>query len=147
MVSVRNNKTANVTLPAGKGSICFKPGTHEYREDDLDEIDTSRAAVRAYLEPQGNKPAVLEILDEDYEPGDDGEEAELPVAELVPMIKASEDLDWLENIVVNDSRKTAREAAVKRHDELTEAAKPTEANAAGADANTPDSGEASGDAS
>lgn len=112
MAIVRNNKSANVTLPAGGGSVCFKPGEHEYPDDVLDRIDTSRAAVRAYLEPQGEKPAVLERAGESDEP------ARPSAAELIEAIKESSNPEWLAEVVDGERRSTVVAAAEKRLSEL-----------------------------
>lgn len=115
MTKVRNNKSANVGIPAGGQTIIFKPGVHEYAAELLNKIDTSRKAVRAYLEPQGKNPAVLEMVDGlDTEPPPSAETA----AELVALVRTSSDIDWLEAVRNNDERKTVHSAAEKRLSEL-----------------------------
>ena len=77
-------------------------------------------AVRAYLEPQGDKPAALEMLDED----DDEAEADPPplvqksAKEMKGMIAKAHDPEWLRDVLTTDPRSTVMAAADHRLAEL-----------------------------
>ncbi len=112
MTLVRNNKPSRVGLPTESGAtMYFAPGTHEYPDEDLDGILTQRAAVRAYLEPQDNKPAVLEIMDDGEGKADPTPDDKKSAAELKEMISASTDPDWLRSVIAGDDRTTVIAAA------------------------------------
>ncbi len=115
MTLVRNNKPSRVGLPTESGvTMYFAPGTHEYPDEDLDGILTQRPAVRAYLEPQGNKPAVLEIMDDGEGKADPTPDDKRPAAELKKMIEESTDPDWLRSVIAGDDRTTVIAAADNR---------------------------------
>ena len=122
MTLVRNNKPSRVGLPTESGTtMYFDPGTHEYPDEDLEGLLTQRAAVRAYLEPQGDKPAVLEIVkvvtDVDGTPSatpDPTPDNKKPAAELKRLIHESNDPDWLRSVIEKDDRTTVIAAADNR---------------------------------
>ncbi len=119
MTLVRNNKPSRVGLPTESGAtVYFDPGTHEYPDEDLEGILTQRAAVRAYLEPQGDKPAVIEVIevvrDGEGTPSptpDPTPDNKKPAAELKKLILESSDPDWLRSVIAGDDRTTVVAAA------------------------------------
>ena len=121
---VRNNKTAPVSLPLKKGKklLPLKPGTHNYPEAMVSQIDTSRTSVRSYLESAG--PGVLPVIEIDPE-GMDRADAltagpQKTAAEPVVEIKDMVDVDQLQRFLAEDQRSTVTGAARKRLDELQE---------------------------
>jgi hypothetical protein len=134
MVLVRNRKPSNVGIQLkseGPGPGCrvlqFKPGTHDYKEEDLDLINTSSKGVRAYLE--GDDP-VLAILEHGEGKADPTPPEKKSAAELKELIAQSNDLDWLRSVLKKDGRTTVNAAADHRIAEL-------EAGVAGADTGDP----------
>ena len=126
MTLIRNNKTARVGLPMEGGkTLYFEPGTHEYSQEDLESLQDQRAAVRAYLVPQGNTPAVLEMVDEDVrtDPVPDPDPPTAPdpppldkksAAEMKDLIAKADDPEWLREVLANDPRSTVMSAADHR---------------------------------
>jgi hypothetical protein len=118
MAIVRNRKSAPISLPL-KGDpkrpmpelLTFKPGEHEYPEEKLERLDMSRKAVRAYFEAPKNEIPPLEVVTDDS--------PRQKAAELVEMIQSSENTDWLREVLDKDDRKTVRDAAEKRLNDLT----------------------------
>ena len=123
MTLIRNNKTSPVSLPLkdSKALLLFKPGVHDYPDEKLDALDTSRASVRAYLEPAKNgEPAVIEVVREDSGRVDPPPPEEpKTAAELVDEIKGSVDLERLMRLAKEDQRSTVVNAAANRLEELT----------------------------
>lgn len=112
MTLVRNNKPARIGLPTESGAtIYFQPGTHDYPDKDLEGIPTQRAAVRAYLEPQEGKPAILEIMEPGQGTPDPTPDEKKPAAEIKKMIAKSTDPDWLRSVIAGDDRTTVIAAA------------------------------------
>lgn len=112
MTLVRNNKPSRVGLPTESGvTMYFAPGTHEYDDEELKGIQQQRAAVRAYLEPQGGKPAVLEIMGDGEGTADPTPDAKKSATELRKMIAESSDPDWLRSVIAGDDRTTVVAAA------------------------------------
>ena len=115
MTLVRNNKPSRVGLPTESGAtMYFEPGTHDYPDEDIRGIMTQRPAVRAYLEPQGGKHAVLEIMTDGEGFADPTPDEKKPAAELKKLISESNDPDWLRSVIAGDDRTTVIAAADNR---------------------------------
>lgn len=115
MTLVRNNKPSRVGLPTESGkTMYFAPGTHEYEDKDLAGLLTQRPAVRAYLEPQGGKPAVLEVIHGDQAKADPVPDEKKSASELKALILESNNPDWLRSVIAGDDRTTVIAAADNR---------------------------------
>ena len=122
MAKVLNRKAARVGLPTHSNTIAyFEPGEHDYPDEMLDDLNDSRASVRAYF---SGDPPVLEVLSGKSKPAapakmDPESTGPKPkAAEMVAMVKESSDLDWLNEVAETDGRKTVEAAVAARLEEL-----------------------------
>ena len=124
MTLVRNNKTSPINLPAGRTLIAFRPGTHDYPDQMLNQIEMSRKSVRAYMEPgpKGETPALELDPDGAGSPDAPPDGDAMNAKETIEVIKQSSDVELLHRLARDDTRKTVVIAAQHRLDELQELA-------------------------